>query len=626
MLDGLRNFARTTIGKILGVFLLIGVAGFGINNVFFDLGTATVARVGQEDISNLDFRRAYQRALNNFSQQFGSVPTPEQATAFGIPGSVIEGLAREAALDNMARNFGLGVSEQRLALMVRQDPNFAGTLGTFDPAQFSQVLRFSGMTEAEYFQQQSRIAGREQINAALFGSPMLNDTAAGLLAGYVGDQRIVDYLVVNPISVPSPAAPTDEDLAAYLTENQSQFRTLETRNTDVLVLSPETLAATIEISDEEIAARYEETQAQLTVPERRTISQVALTPEQETLFTEGQAAGRTFADLVAEAGLTPTELGTRAQSELTDPALAQGAFLLEAGQFAILDGVAGRRAVFVSEVQPGGTPALDEVSDQIRQDLAVVQARAEYVDILDQVEELRAAFQPLEAIGERFGLDVQSVALTSAGIELEQVPAIAPDARQRVATAVFAAEEGDLTPAISLGATNNIFFELEGIEPARDQTLDEVRDEIAAAWTADATADAVAEFTANIVARMQAGEALASIALETSQFTQLSQPFTRQGETGTPIDQTVADAVFAGGADHVGSAVNDAGEYVVFEVTSVTPADITVLDAPTREALAADAQRNMVDEFTLSVRSAAGLQVNQAALQQALGLVSGQQL
>ena len=36
--------------------------------------------------------------------------------------------------------------------------------------------------------------------------------------------------------------PTEEELAAYLTEHQAEFRTQETRTTDVLVLSPEALA------------------------------------------------------------------------------------------------------------------------------------------------------------------------------------------------------------------------------------------------------------------------------------------------------------------------------------------------------------------------------------------------
>ena len=42
----------------MGGFLLVGLAGFGITGVLTSIGTNTVARVGDRDISTLDFQRA----------------------------------------------------------------------------------------------------------------------------------------------------------------------------------------------------------------------------------------------------------------------------------------------------------------------------------------------------------------------------------------------------------------------------------------------------------------------------------------------------------------------------------------------------------------------------------------
>ena len=56
-------------------FLLVGVAGFGINNVIVDLGSNTVARVGNEEITSREFLRAYQSQANSIAQQLGSMPT-----------------------------------------------------------------------------------------------------------------------------------------------------------------------------------------------------------------------------------------------------------------------------------------------------------------------------------------------------------------------------------------------------------------------------------------------------------------------------------------------------------------------------------------------------------------------
>lgn len=624
MLDSLRLFAKSWMGKILGALLLVGLAGFGINNVITDLGGSTVARVGDEEISSRSFLRAYRGQLNEVAQQIGSVPTLEQAESFGIPSIVLQSLAQEAALNQLSRRFGLGVSEQKLSELLREDPNFAGTLGTFDPAMFQQVLQSNGLTEAEYFEDQADAARRQQLVLSLFADTTLPATAGQLLNRYIADQRTVDFFAISDTNVPTPPAPTEEELAAYLAEHQAEYRTVETRQVQLLALSPAALAATKTIPDEAIVAEYERTRDSLTTIERRTIQQAVLAnPEQAALFEAGAASGRPFADVVAEAGLTVTDLGTRGEAEITDATLAEAAFALPAGGYRVISGVAGQRVVHVQTIEAGGQTSLEEARDQIRQNLALAQARTEIADVLDQVEELRAAFRPLSEIAERFGLDLYQAGVTQNGAELSIVPSLPESERPRVIQAIFAAQQGGLTPAISLGANNNIWFDLQAIEPARDQTLDEVRDATAEALTTERVNAAIAAQAADAVARLDSGEALADVAASLSVFPQLSAPFTRRGAEGTSIDGVVAAAAFAGGPDHHGSAVNQAGETVVFQVVDQVPA-AAPLDPQTSASLENELRVGIFGDFTSAVRDEAGLRVNEQALQQALTLSAGQ--
>jgi peptidyl-prolyl cis-trans isomerase D len=624
MLDSLRLFAKSWMGKILGALLLVGLAGFGINNVITDLGGSTVARVGDEEISSRSFLRAYRGQLNEVAQQIGSVPTLEQAESFGIPSIVLQSLAQEAALNQLSRRFGLGVSEQKLSELLREDPNFAGTLGTFDPAMFQQVLQSNGLTEAEYFEDQADAARRQQLVLSLFADTTLPATAGQLLNRYIADQRTVDFFAISDTNVPTPPAPTEEELAAYLAEHQAEYRTVETRQVQLLALSPAALAATKTIPDEAIVAEYERTRDSLTTIERRTIQQAVLAnPEQAALFEAGAASGRPFADVVAEAGLTVTDLGTRGEAEITDATLAEAAFALPAGGYRVISGVAGQRVVHVQTIEAGGQTSLEEARDQIRQNLALAQARTEIADVLDQVEELRAAFRPLSEIAERFGLDLYQAGVTQNGAELSIVPSLPESERPRVVQAIFAAQQGGLTPAISLGANNNIWFDLQAIEPARDQTLDEVRDATAEALTTERVNAAIAAQAADAVARLDSGEALADVAASLSVFPQLSAPFTRRGAEGTSIDGVVAAAAFAGGPDHHGSAVNQAGETVVFQVVDQVPA-AAPLDPQTSASLENELRVGIFGDFTSAVRDEAGLRVNEQALQQALTLSAGQ--
>lgn len=619
MLDNLRRLGRTWVGKVIGAFLLVGLAGFGISNVLLDFGASNVAVVGDDDISIRDFQRAYSNDANAFAQQMGRVPTPQEALAFGIPSQTLNRLASDAAINRLGISMGLGVSEDRLGHLLRQDPTFAGTLGAFEPENFSRVLQQMGYTETEYFDLQTRAARRQQIAAAVLADTQVPEVAQDLLARYSGDTRTLDYFLVNAQAIPPVADPTEEELAAYLTEHQAEFRTEEQRTAEILVLSLETLAAAQEVTEEEIAAEYERTRDSRVRVERRTIVQAPLTAEQQAAFEAGQAAGRTFDELVAETGVELVELGTLARTGVTDTALANAAFGLDAGGFTLIPGIGGQRVVAVTAIEPGGDIPLAEARDDIEQSLRTAAARDVYVDILDQVEELRAAFQPLAQIGERFGLPVHQVTLTASGAALDSVPSVAADNRQRVATTVFDAEEDRLTPTIALSANNNVFVELGSIEPARDQTLDEVRDRISQAIVDERTDAALQETVDSIVARLEGGEPFADIALSMNTFPSLSPPITRAGDEAGFIDSAVAAAAFGGGEGHFGSAVNAQGEQVVFQVLEIIPAAEPPAQALT-DYLQQTTEQSLFTAFVTGLRDQAGVRINQQVLEQALGL------
>jgi peptidyl-prolyl cis-trans isomerase D len=620
MLEGFRAISRTWFGKILGAFLIVGLAGFGISNVLLDLGSNKVASVGNQDISVRAFQREYQNRLNQFAQQIGRVPTNEEGVALGVPSMVLTQLGAEAALNQMGENMGIGVSDARLSKMLREDPSFGDILGKFDPQNFTRVLQASGYTEEEYFDLQRSAARRQQVAQGLFlGSPVPN-AAIELVNRYGTDKRTVDYFTLGAgnlmVDVP---VPTEDDLAAYLKEHQQTYRTKETRTVDVLALTVDTLAATKTFTDEEVAAEYERTKDQRVKIERRTIQQVPVTPEQQAAFEAGKAAGKSFAQLLTETGLTASDVGTLAQADITDADLATAAFGLAQGDFAIIPGVGGQRAVTVTAIEPGGQIPLEEAKEAIRADLANKAARAEYTDILDQVEELRAAFQPLSQIAERFKLPVSEIKVTEGAAELSTVPAIPADQYARLSTAIFGATVGKLPPTVAISGNNNVWFDLKAVDEARDQTLDEVRDVVTTAWTEEKTEAAVKAEVDKALDQLKSGTAFGDVAASLKQFPQLSQPFARTGEQTPPIDQAVALAAYGGGAGHIGSAVNGDGDHVVFQVVEIV-SDETKLTEDAGGYIAGTRQNTLYSDFMGGLRDTMGMQINQKALTQLLAL------
>src|SRR5690606_7689885 len=139
---------------------------------------------------------------------------------------------------------------------------------------------------------------------------------------------------------------SEEELTQFFEENQTRFRTVETRHVSLLPLTADALAAGVEVTEEEIAAEYERTAGQYVSPERRTVHQLTL-PDAETAqaFAEGIEAGASFASVVSQTGMQTevTELGTFAQGEITDAAVAQATFGLEENGYAVIEGAEGQR-------------------------------------------------------------------------------------------------------------------------------------------------------------------------------------------------------------------------------------------------------------------------------------------
>ncbi|GGA52536.1 SurA N-terminal domain-containing protein [Pelagibacterium lentulum] len=622
MLDSLRNAGRSWVAKVLIGVLILAVAGFGIPSVFLDLNANTVARVGDQNVTARDFDRLYRSQLNQFAAQTGQSLTAQQALAFGVPGSVLGQLANDAAIETLAQRLDLGASDERLAAFVRRDPSFAGALGAFDRSEFVAVLRQAGYTESEYLNLQRRAAKREQVGA-IFDGLALPQTAFDIARAYENERRVIEFIELNPVLFAVIDEPSEEELAQFFEENQNRFRTEETRRVRVLPLTAETLAAGIEVSDTEIEAEYERTSSQYQTVERRSVHQLVLANEEiETIFTQGLADGVSFEDLVAEAGAEGRvqALGTLQQSQMTDTSLANAAFGLEEGEFAIISGAQGPRAIWVSEIIEGGVQPLDEVRDAIERSLATSRAQGLLLDAFDAIDEARAAFQPIDDVAAHFGLAIYELDLTRSGDALAEIDAIPADARSNVTQQIFdASETANITPAINLGSNRTVFFEIENVQPVRDQTLDEVRDEAIAAWQELQSELSMIAAAEDMVASLDSGADMFMTASQAGQIPQVSQAFSRDGSGDATIGADVARAAFMGTVGAAGYAPIASGEVVVFQVTEVMEADADA-QSNIAAALSANFPDQMFGSFVEGLREDTPIRINESTLNRLIGL------
>ena len=114
-----------------------------------------------------------------------------------------------------------------------------------------------------------------------------------------------------------------------------------------------------------------------------------------------------------------------------------------------------------------------------------------------------------------------------------------------------------------------IWYNVAGITPARDRTLDEVKDQVEARWREDEIASRLKTKSAELVDKLKAGTPFDAVASADGLKVQTVDKLMR-GKQGDVSAKVVA-AVFHTAKDSFGSAQGDAAsDWVVFRVTDVT--------------------------------------------------------
>ncbi len=138
------------------LFLVVSFGIWGIGDIFRGFGVSTVAKIGRTEISIDQFRQQYNERLQQLGQQLRRPITPDQARALGLEQQILSQMIAGAALDERARQLGLGMSDADVVKHIKDDPAFRGINGEFDESRFQQLIREAGFTEPRFVAEQRR--------------------------------------------------------------------------------------------------------------------------------------------------------------------------------------------------------------------------------------------------------------------------------------------------------------------------------------------------------------------------------------------------------------------------------------------------------------------------------------
>jgi peptidyl-prolyl cis-trans isomerase D len=624
-----KGFARVILIALVAM-LIFSFAIWGIQDVFRGFRDTELARIGNTVIQVADFQRQYNQQLQAFSRQTGQPISPDQARLLGLPNNLLGRLTTNAVLDERAKGYGLGLPLEKVATMVMEDPTFQAGTGRFNRDYFNEVLRQNGMTEAMFFQQQRNAYIRAQIGEAIAGDATPPKILQEALNRFGAETRSIDYLIVADTSLPAAAAPTDAELSAFFESRKADFKAPEYRKFAYMALSPADIAKTLVVTDEDAKADYDARKDRYTTPEKREVQQIAFPSAEEAKAAADRLASNaiTFDALVAERKLTAADvsLGSVTKAQMLDPAIAEEAFKLAVNTNS--GAVAGKLTnviLRVTKIEPEVTRPFEELKDEIKQEIAQSRATKEILDIQGKIEDERAGGATLKEIAPKFKLAMVEVEAGDArGLDPAGAPVTLPsdgDLLRRVFTTDMGAE----TDVIDARDAGFIWYEVLGITPERERTLDEAKAAVTAAFVTDQKAKALRARTDDLVKQIKAGKTLEDVAKELG--TEVKQAWNlKRNEPSQGLSDDAVSAVFATQKDGVSAAAGASGsERIVFKMTGSTVPDF---DPKAETAVALQKQfavqlgDDLLAQYVLRSQSDLGTTVNQQLLNQATGVAN----
>jgi len=628
MLDSLRNAAQTWVAKFLFIILVISFVGWGISGQLSNSPSmGSVISVGDTSVSPTEYRLAYDRAVSQMSQQFGTRLTPEQAKMFGLPQQVLGSLVGGAVLSEQARKLGLGLSKDRIATLTADDPAFRGPDGRFDRRQFDYVLRQVGMSPQNYFDTRANEAVRLQIVDATTNGMQAPAAFLRAVALYRGEDRTVDYIVLPKSLVEPVEEPSADVLAKWFDANKSKYAAPEYRKISYVKLEPEDIMETGSVTDQQVSADYEAHKDKYTTPETRAVDQLVFASEEEAkkVADELKSGTLSFDEAVAAQNKQASDvaLGTLSKEQIPDKAVAEAAFAMAEGQTSdVVAGTFGPLIVRVGKVNPQSVKALDEVKEDIRRDLALTEANRVLMDVHDAYEDARAGGTSMADAAKQLKLKVVTVDAVDRqgkrpdGTVIENLPASAD-----LLENAFQADAKAENQPVNLGSTGFVFYEVDSIEAAHDRALDEVKDRAVTDWKSEQTATRLQAKADEVAKQITESNTLDTIASGLNLEKQTKRGLKR-GANDADFGQSGVVAAFAVADGETGQFEGpDGASRVVFKVVeTIEPADADPSSIPedARRTFGGGMANDLIDQLVSRLRGEYDVEINQNAIDSAL--------
>ena len=193
----MRSKTSKTFAWIIVVILVIGLAGFGIQDVLRSSGRNEVASFGNQKISSDDYVRMIQQEIRNVSQQVGTNLTFSQARTFGVTQTALQKLISSAILDQTMEDLGISQSNSNLEKSIKNNSAFTDIAGRFSSEKYQNTLLNVNLQPNEYEEILRKELSRNLLLKLTANNLSFDENIEKLIASYFLEERVADIIILK---------------------------------------------------------------------------------------------------------------------------------------------------------------------------------------------------------------------------------------------------------------------------------------------------------------------------------------------------------------------------------------------------------------------------------------------
>ena len=321
MFDFIRNHNKV-IQILMFVFILPGFFLFGLEG-FSSLGekSETVAVVADKKIGKIEWDAAVKEEVDRLRQNAPNIDSKIFDSA-EFKYASLEQLVKRQVLAMAAQKLHLGVSDQRLAAELLQNPALAALRkadGKIDEIRYRELLAPQGLTPQGFEARVRSDLSVQQVLQSLTQSATVPAGLADVALNAYFEKREIQILKFSPEDFVKKVTPTDAEIETFYKENVALFQATEKASIQYVVLDIESIKKTITLNEADVKSYYDQNADKQGGAEERKASHILIAVAKSASNDERQKAKKQAENLLVQIKKTPSNFSEMAKKNSQDP-------------------------------------------------------------------------------------------------------------------------------------------------------------------------------------------------------------------------------------------------------------------------------------------------------------------